>query len=347
MTSSTTITGEKTVKDSSGSEVSFTEESYLGTSSLETVATKVGQGDDAPVTGTILRGTANGTSEWDKLDPSTDLGGNMTNGQIIIGSTGTIPTIGSLTAGANITITPGAGTISIAAASASVSTAIIADRATFIFETNQGWATGGGGTWGGAIVGTPGDASKRAYISAGGGAAGRGSLASTFYHWADEHLGYAGNPRFMITIRTAQASNGNEIFVGIGAVSNAGTNTISYGAQGYGFKVKREAGTSNLYATNGVSSTWTDTMLVALTDNKELQLMAYLKSDTSVTYAYRKAGVAAFTTSAAVATNVPTSALNDNFGFTINTVTGDGITGASTCDVFYGYIERDGLTISV
>lgn len=40
--------------------------------------------------------------------------GPLTNGQIIIGSTGAIPVAASLSAGANITITPGAGTITIA-----------------------------------------------------------------------------------------------------------------------------------------------------------------------------------------------------------------------------------------
>lgn len=39
---------------------------------------------------------------------------NLTDGQLLIGSTGADPAIASLTAGANITITPGAGTISIA-----------------------------------------------------------------------------------------------------------------------------------------------------------------------------------------------------------------------------------------
>ncbi len=40
--------------------------------------------------------------------------GPLTNGQLIVGSTGSIPVAASLTAGANITITPGAGTITIA-----------------------------------------------------------------------------------------------------------------------------------------------------------------------------------------------------------------------------------------
>lgn len=44
---------------------------------------------------------------------------SATDGQIVMGSTGTTPVLGSLTAGANITITPGAGSISIAASGGS------------------------------------------------------------------------------------------------------------------------------------------------------------------------------------------------------------------------------------
>lgn len=55
------------------------------------------------------------------IDTNDQLGslGAMTDGQIIIGSTGANPVVASLTAGANITITPGAGSISIAASGGS------------------------------------------------------------------------------------------------------------------------------------------------------------------------------------------------------------------------------------
>lgn len=42
----------------------------------------------------------------------------LTNGQLLIGSTGADPVPASLTAGANVTITPGAGTLTIAATAA-------------------------------------------------------------------------------------------------------------------------------------------------------------------------------------------------------------------------------------
>lgn len=43
-----------------------------------------------------------------------------TNGQLLIGSTGAAPVVASLTAGANVTITPGAGSITIAATAAGI-----------------------------------------------------------------------------------------------------------------------------------------------------------------------------------------------------------------------------------
>ncbi len=51
--------------------------------------------------------------------------GTMTNGQLIIGSTGATPAVGSLTAGTGISITPGAGSISIAATGAVVTPAAL------------------------------------------------------------------------------------------------------------------------------------------------------------------------------------------------------------------------------
>lgn len=51
--------------------------------------------------------------------------GPLTNGQLIIGSSGATPVVGSLTAGANISITPGAGTITIAASGAGSSSWVV------------------------------------------------------------------------------------------------------------------------------------------------------------------------------------------------------------------------------
>lgn len=78
--------------------------------------------------------------------------GVATNGQIPIGSTGADPVLATLTAGANITITPGAGTISIASTGGGVTTitgdtggALTGSNITFTGGTT-GLSFGGAGT---------------------------------------------------------------------------------------------------------------------------------------------------------------------------------------------------------
>lgn len=69
--------------------------------------------------------------------------GPLTNGQIIIGSTGAIPVAASLSAGSNITITPGAGTITIA--SSGNVTWTEATGATQAISDNNGYIANRGG----------------------------------------------------------------------------------------------------------------------------------------------------------------------------------------------------------
>jgi hypothetical protein len=59
----------------------------------------------------------------------------LTDGQLLIGSTGNDPVAASLTAGANITITPGAGTISIAAATIDAVWSIVTVNAGLVVNT--------------------------------------------------------------------------------------------------------------------------------------------------------------------------------------------------------------------
>ncbi len=64
-----------------------------------------------PANSAVLLSTSAGVPVWSS---------SLTDGQLIIGSTGATPAVASLSAGTNITITPGAGTISIAAVGAGV-----------------------------------------------------------------------------------------------------------------------------------------------------------------------------------------------------------------------------------
>jgi hypothetical protein len=88
------------------------------------------------------------------------LSSTMTNGQVIIGSTGATPVAASLTAGSNITITPGAGTITIAAAGGGASAftqvvpQVFAGSGTYTPTSGMKYCIieciGGGGAGGGA-----------------------------------------------------------------------------------------------------------------------------------------------------------------------------------------------------
>lgn len=64
------------------------------------------------------------------------LSSTMTNGQLIIGSTGATPTAASLTAGTNITITPGAGSITISASGSAIITTRVVTAAGAVTVTS-------------------------------------------------------------------------------------------------------------------------------------------------------------------------------------------------------------------
>lgn len=64
--------------------------------------------------GTVASSTVNSVAVYTGATTVTGTG-PLTNGQLLVGSTGSAPVAASLTAGSNITITPGAGSITIAA----------------------------------------------------------------------------------------------------------------------------------------------------------------------------------------------------------------------------------------
>jgi len=92
---------------------------------------------------TVLKGGTSSTS----FTANTVLYGNgtsaisettgMSNGNLIIGSTGNAPVVTSLTAGSNITITPGAGSISIAATGGTSGAGDVIQQIVQLFSTQS------------------------------------------------------------------------------------------------------------------------------------------------------------------------------------------------------------------
>lgn len=68
----------------------------------------------------------------------------LTDGQLLIGSTGVDPVAASLTAGANVTITPGAGTITIAADAGASTTWSSITATTKTIVANEGYFSNNG-----------------------------------------------------------------------------------------------------------------------------------------------------------------------------------------------------------
>lgn len=123
--------------------------------------------------------------------------GTMTDGQIIIGSTGLTPVVASLTAGAGISITPGAGSITIAG------TGTLGSIVTQFFNTS--------GTY------TPTSGMKYCIVEAVGGGGGSGGAASTS----------------STQVAAASAGGGGEYRYGVFTAAQIGASkTVTIGAGG-------------------------------------------------------------------------------------------------------------------
>jgi hypothetical protein len=70
--------------------------------------------------------------------------GPLTNGQLVIGSTGNDPVAASLSAGAGITITPGAGTITISTSGGGLTWSVVSAPTNLL--VNNGYGANSGGT---------------------------------------------------------------------------------------------------------------------------------------------------------------------------------------------------------
>ena len=186
-----------------------------------------------------------------------------TNGQILIGNATTgIPSLANLTAGAGMTITNGAGTITLAASIANAESNIdlrnAADTTTYNIDTHagDGWISNDGADGGLTVA-----ASNKAYIGASGAAAYDGILnlggdltfvntvagnikpSATTSTAVGQHLKIYGG-------RSANATAGNlELYGGTpGSGNNAGGDVKIYGGDDTGSGV---AGDIELYVYDG------------------------------------------------------------------------------------------------
>src|SRR5687767_1650461 len=100
-----------------------------------------------------------------------------------------------------------------------------------------------------------------------------------------------------------------QMFVGVGSpTSNSGAAGITFTDASFGFKLIRESGIINVYATNGSGSASTATLLTSIgaSGGDHLELIAKLHSDESIDYFYRVDG-GALSSVTTQSTNLPPS----------------------------------------
>jgi len=150
--------------------------------------------------------------------------GTMTNGQVIIGSTGATPVAASLTAGANITLTPGAGSLTISASTSFIQLAIrtFTSSGTYTPTTGMKYCNIeclGGGAAGGGAVGT----GSSVGMGGGGGAGSysrKVSTAATIGASQTVTIGAGGTPG---AAGNNPGGNGGDTSVGALCIGKGGT----------------------------------------------------------------------------------------------------------------------------
>ena len=154
--------------------------------------------------------------------------GSMTNGQILIGSTGSTPVLGTLTQGTGITITNAAGSITIAATGSvtgginQIKVTKFGASGTWTADTNMKYVMfecwGGGGAGGGAVT-----AASSSQGGGGGGAGGYSRItvsAATAGASQTVTCGAAGTPG---SVGNNPGGNGGDTSVGTICVGKGGT----------------------------------------------------------------------------------------------------------------------------
>jgi hypothetical protein len=143
---------------------------------------------------------------------------------------------------------------------------------------------------------------------------------------------FSGSPTFSCTMSCVVLGAANGLIgcatVGLLTVNASG---VTLTGNHFGFKLIREAGVYNLYGTQSGGTESATAVLTTATAGDVFDLMAVLTSDTSAVYYYRKNG-GALTASAALSTNIPSSATNSgHFTFGVSN-----IANAANLDLLFG-----------
>lgn len=135
-----------------------------------------------------------------------------------------------------------------------------------------------------------------------------GSFASIQSPVASTFRPFAGNPKasFTVQLSTSPASNGPTYYCGIGYVFVSGS-TFNFTQPHMGFKIIRESGANNLYATVGDDTTESvSAVLTTVASADTLQLIVTVTSGTSADFYYRKNN-GTLSSATTISTNIPAS----------------------------------------
>lgn len=246
------------------------------------------------------------TQRWRLL--SMELLGTMTNGQLLIGSTGAHPAFGTLTAGSGVTITNGAGSITIAA-SGGFSQIRSSQRWQFHSATARQDSSSGTGV--GISANTNG-----LYLETIDG-----YKKSIFYLDAADSLSiFKHDSFFSCLLRGDTAGNidGAQIYAGLGLSSIASTgHTFTEIHAGWKF-IRDTGGVVDFYATQGDGTAESATLILNdATFATNWELMLKITTDSSIDYYYRN-GANALSAATNIATNVPAGSTTNPYWATFS-----------------------------
>lgn len=223
----------------------------------------------------------------------------MTNGQLLIGSTSAAPVVATLTAGSNITITNGAGSITIAASSGGAVKQIIITWPNDVARIIQD--SGGSGAGAVSVEGFTCDTGTTS------GSFNRNRVRS----YQVNTQAFNRSPEYGAQLQIVAIPTTASSYFGIGAVSVAGTGHTYTGTH-IGFKITVASSVASVYGTQADGTTETATAaLTTVVAGDVVDVYLKVNGSTSVDYDYSVNG-AAWSTSTNATANIPsvTSGVN-------------------------------------